>query len=380
MTPDHISRLLGGFATGTLSEAQRKLLFEAALEDQELFDELARDQELKELLEAPGVRQRLMADIAQSQPQADWQAGWWRHPLPWALGGAALSISAGLLALVYLTPSGSRPRPSRPTEVAQARPPAVEEGPSLQSDTGPSAQPSRKVQNEPKTIGSLRPPAPPSPAPAAGSSPGNAVSGNRAAPPPPPELQNEPRQIQVAPEAKAQQAAAEQAKAAAAPSPALPAAAPASPAPAPPAQASTSAARDVAVNGVVGGVPAPRALAARAPAAPPGRFAFDYSIHDGVLRIVPGSDGYLLVRAVVGPIDRLVLSTAHVVRGTPAELRVPDSATSMVVLFSARPVQEDSTDDLTARATSRTEQTGSVEDPRPSVNSRLEVRIVVSGK
>jgi len=50
------------------------------------------------------------------------------------------------------------------------------------------------------------------------------------------------------------------------------------------------------------------------------------------------------------------------------------------VLFSVRPVQEDSTDDLAARASQRTAQSGTVEDPRPSANSRLEVRIVVSGK
>jgi len=146
----------------------------------------------------------------------------------------------------------------------------------------------------------------------------------------------------------------------------------------PPAPQPAAAARDGVVAGVPGGVPAPRAAARLSP--PPGRFSFDYSIHDGVLRIVPGADGYLLVRAVVGPIDRLVLSTAHVVRATPAELRVPDGAASMLVLFSVRPVQEDSTDDLAARASQRTAQSGTVEDPRPSANSRLEVRIVVSGK
>jgi hypothetical protein len=383
MTPDHIRRLVGGYATGTLSETQRKLLFEAALEDQELFDELARDQALKELLEAPGVRQRLVANI-ETRPQTNW----WRYPLPWALGGAALSISAGLMALVFLTPSGSRLRPSGPTEVAQARPPVPAEAPSSQSDT----QMPPKLQNEPRATRPVQPAAAPSPAaPAA-----ETASGNRVASPPP-ELQNEPKpdvlgskQETAAPQKDAagqpalQQTAAgpareavETSKAAggggggAAASPAAAAA----PAPAPPPAA-------VARNGAIGAVPgvsATRALAARVPP-PPARFSFDYSIHDGVLRIVPGSDGYLLVRAVVGPIDRLVLSTAHVVRATPAELRVPDGAASMVVLFSTRPVQEDSTDDLAARASPRTEQSGTVEDPRPSVNSRLEVRIVVSGK
>jgi hypothetical protein len=147
----------------------------------------------------------------------------------------------------------------------------------------------------------------------------------------------------------------------------------------PPAQARESAAGRVtggAVGGLAGGV---RAQTARA-AVPPATFAFNYTIHDGVLRVVPASDGYLLVRAAVGPIDRLVLPTAHLVRGTPAELRVPDGATSMLLIFAARPVQEDSSTDRLERAPRRTEQSGSVIDPEPSVNSRLEVRISVGGQ
>ena len=104
MNREEIHRLLGGFATGTLSEAQRKLVFEAALEDQELFDALAQDQALKELLEAPGVRQRLIDSIEVREADP-----WWKHPLPWAMAGAALSVSAGLFLLIFLTPSGSRP-------------------------------------------------------------------------------------------------------------------------------------------------------------------------------------------------------------------------------------------------------------------------------
>lgn len=368
MIPDHIQRLIGGYATGTLSEKQRKLLFEAALEDQELFDELARDQALKELLEAPGVKQRLLASIETPAPR-----DWWRHPLPWLMGGSVLAISAGLMALVFLTPSGSRP--AKPVEVAQAKPAVTAEGPSLPPDrTGPP-----KSQNEPKTATRVPPaevepvkkaPAEGAPAPQPAAAPPAAApvtvqpqaAAGPPAPPPPPELQNEPKD---APAAVGQLTATEQQKTAGAPPPsAAPASRDAAPTPAPaPRPASPRA-----------------ALASKAAGLFNNRFAFDYSIHDGVLRITPGSDGYLLVRANVGPIDRLILSTAHVVRATPAELRVPDGASFVVVLFSARPVQEDSTDNLAARATLRTEAAGTVEDPRPSVNSRLEVRIAVSGK
>lgn len=330
MIPDHIQRLISGYATGTLSEKQRKLLFEAALEDQELFDELARDQALKELLDTPGVKQRLIESI-DVRPQDHW----WAHPLPWALGGSAMAISAGLMALVFLTPSGSKPVPSNPTEVSENRPQLTVEAPppapqaaqpGSQKATLPGTATAPKLQNEPKTK------QPSGAEPRAGTRGGPGDQSN----------------------AVDQQAEQQKSVAGLAP-----------PSPVPTASAAPPSAPSPAIRA---------SLAARAAVAP-GRFFFDYTIHDGVLRIIPGSDGYLLVRALVGPIDRLVLSTAHVVRPTPAELRIPDGANAMVILFSTRPVQEDSTDDLADRASPRTGVSGTVEDPRPSLNSRLEVRI-----
>ena len=63
MTNDEARKLLWRYATGSLTEAERKALFEAALEDQELFDELAGEQALKEVLDEPGARQRLLAAL-----------------------------------------------------------------------------------------------------------------------------------------------------------------------------------------------------------------------------------------------------------------------------------------------------------------------------
>ncbi|MFM2125141.1 MAG: hypothetical protein RL328_1592 [Acidobacteriota bacterium] len=76
MTRDEARKLLGGYATGTLTEAERKLLFDAALDDQDLFDELAAEQALKELIEEPGVRGRLIAALEPKKQRA-----WW----PWAV-------------------------------------------------------------------------------------------------------------------------------------------------------------------------------------------------------------------------------------------------------------------------------------------------------
>jgi hypothetical protein len=42
MSREEIQKLIGGYATGSLTAGEQQALFEAALEDQELFDELAR--------------------------------------------------------------------------------------------------------------------------------------------------------------------------------------------------------------------------------------------------------------------------------------------------------------------------------------------------
>ena len=59
MTPDP-KRLLGGYATDSLTEEERSELLLAALDDQELFDALADEEGLRELLESPGARRTLV--------------------------------------------------------------------------------------------------------------------------------------------------------------------------------------------------------------------------------------------------------------------------------------------------------------------------------
>lgn len=56
MTPDQIRMLIGGYAAGTLSAEERRILFAAAMEDQTLFDALADEQALKDLLDDPESR------------------------------------------------------------------------------------------------------------------------------------------------------------------------------------------------------------------------------------------------------------------------------------------------------------------------------------
>lgn len=102
VTRDEARKLMGGYATGSLTEAERKRLFDAALDDQDLFHELAAEQVLKEVIEEPGARARLIAAL---EPESK-QRAWW----PWA---AAVTV-AGLATIgVWLAQ-----RPAPPQEVA----------------------------------------------------------------------------------------------------------------------------------------------------------------------------------------------------------------------------------------------------------------------
>lgn len=63
MRQEEVRKLLGGYATGTLTDAERDMLFAAALEDQSLFDTLAKEEALRELLSDPATRQELLTDL-----------------------------------------------------------------------------------------------------------------------------------------------------------------------------------------------------------------------------------------------------------------------------------------------------------------------------
>jgi len=84
MKREDIRKLLGGYATGTLTAEERQALFEAALEDQELFDALAKEEPLRELLEDPAARARLLAALDDSPlPSLLGQALSPANRLPW---------------------------------------------------------------------------------------------------------------------------------------------------------------------------------------------------------------------------------------------------------------------------------------------------------
>jgi hypothetical protein len=96
---DDIRKLLGGYATGTLTDAERKTLFEAAMEDQALFDTIADEGVLKDLLDDPQARAYLLEALpARPEPVEKRIPAW-----SWA---AVASVAATLVigALLVRTP------------------------------------------------------------------------------------------------------------------------------------------------------------------------------------------------------------------------------------------------------------------------------------
>ncbi|MFB3829060.1 MAG: hypothetical protein ACE15B_19995 [Bryobacteraceae bacterium] len=111
MNREEARNLLGGYAAGNLTEAERRALFEAALEDQELFNELAREEPLRELLEDPAARATVLAELREIR------LPWWRRPL--FVAPALAAAAALVVAVIAVQPR----REAKESLVAELRPP-----------------------------------------------------------------------------------------------------------------------------------------------------------------------------------------------------------------------------------------------------------------
>ncbi|HZT31871.1 MAG TPA: hypothetical protein VFA33_18425 [Bryobacteraceae bacterium] len=119
MSREEIEKLLGGYATDTLTEAERRALCEAALTDQALFDQLAREQALRELLQDPQARQQLLEALATRPAVAPRRRfAWW--------GAAAALAATGSLAVVGVFVYRRTALPP-PVRMARLAPPAAPE-------------------------------------------------------------------------------------------------------------------------------------------------------------------------------------------------------------------------------------------------------------
>ncbi len=102
MKDEDIRNLLGGYATGTLTQIERELLYTAALKDQHLFDALADEESLRALLSDPLSRRQLLDALPPAPEKAGvWESviGWMQRPAAW---GAAATVVTGLILTVVL--------------------------------------------------------------------------------------------------------------------------------------------------------------------------------------------------------------------------------------------------------------------------------------
>src|SRR5262249_21444800 len=127
MSREETKKLLGGYATGTLTPEEQQALFAAALEDQELFDALANEQSLRDLMRDLAARAQMLAALDGPASRGGWM-GWMRRP--WVAG----LVTAGLAAVgvtVWRTQGGGivvqREAPPMAAQVKpEPTPPAVD--------------------------------------------------------------------------------------------------------------------------------------------------------------------------------------------------------------------------------------------------------------
>ena len=158
MSPEEIKKLLGGYATGTLTAEEQQALFAAALEDQELFDALAREQSLRDLLRDPAARAELLSALDTPASRFGfWQ--WLRRP---AVAGLATACVLAIAVIAVWQETRVSPMKPAPMIVAELRnePPATAPLPEIPSSTAQS------VSAKPKVLKS--PPPAPQPAPSPG--------------------------------------------------------------------------------------------------------------------------------------------------------------------------------------------------------------------
>jgi hypothetical protein len=146
-------KLLGGFAADTLTPEEKQRLYTGALQDQQLFNALADEQALKELLADPAVRRRLLQTLNQTSTSGTGGSLSWldcfRRPagLAWAGGLAAVALAVVLGTRIYQD-SLKQAAPSVTTEETKlAAPPAPAPAPPTSQPASPTiAEPAPKAK------------------------------------------------------------------------------------------------------------------------------------------------------------------------------------------------------------------------------------------
>ena len=150
--PEHdLEKLLGGYAVDTLTPEEKKALYTAALQDQQLFNALTDEQALKELLADPVVRRRLLQALKQTSTSdaggsLSW-LDWFRRPAGLAFaGGLAAAALAVVLGIRIYQDSLRQAAQSVAIEDAKSASPPVPMPPASQPATTQAIEPQAKTK------------------------------------------------------------------------------------------------------------------------------------------------------------------------------------------------------------------------------------------
>jgi hypothetical protein len=144
MSEHDLEKLLGGFAADTLTPEEKQTLYTTALQDQQLFNALADEQPLKELLSDPDVRRRLLASL--EQKSASTAGGspawldWFRRPagLVFAGGLAAAALAVVLGVRIYQDSLRQAAQSVGTEDAKPATPQAIEPQPKAKENVAPA--------------------------------------------------------------------------------------------------------------------------------------------------------------------------------------------------------------------------------------------------
>jgi hypothetical protein len=316
MTPsDDIRDLLGRYASGSLSAQEQERLFDAALDDQDLFDQLAREQELKQMLDQPGARDRMIRALEPPKRKSAW------------IFGVAATVAFSVALMVVML----RPAP-KPPQVAMSNAPTT-------TTTAPPVQATPPAQPEPTPPPVIEPSAPAVAVPAEPAK-AKSVSERREAPAGRARV-DEASADQPSKDARKQNELKKEAE------PERDAVSPRAAAPAPAPQLAADASQAQQQSGVVGGGPRQSQTQSRVSLSgaaglldmKTGAFGIHYSVETpGHLSIIPAVDGYLFAKTNDGTV---LFGPKISAAGITVDIPLSDAVTSVIVTFSrtSAPVQ-----------------------------------------
>jgi hypothetical protein len=324
MPSDDILDLIGRYATGSLTAEEQKRLFDAALDDQDLFEQLVREQDMKQLLDEPGVRDRMIRAL---EPPPRRRTAW--------IYGIAATVAMSVALVVFLlrpapkppqvamekspaTPAAVTPTEAPPPETKPAEPPPRDAAPPELRKAEPP--PERREVKAKATAGKQELPAGQpsldsvvSPVKDAGKKETDQVQVAAAAPPPvaAPQRAAVPQKAIEASQVRAQQAATQQ-------------------------QRSPGGPRQMTQQS---GLASPTSIGGFYDAKGALPFGFHYSLEiEGHLSIIPAADGYLFAKTSDGTV---LFGPKLSAAGIIVDLPLTDAVSSVVITFSenANPVQ-----------------------------------------